>query len=153
MTKEKWEKLTTKAQWDIQAAFRGPDLKSSNLVKWWTTSVIRGQMKNVTRVGGLVNDNLPMVIVPQDWKVVSEQGHFDSYHFLEHVMTAAQYLYIPIASLPGDWWRECVWMNRYGESARAFLKRFKELEERGIYPKEWVTLLESHVKWLGEEGL
>ena len=112
-TKEQWDALPPKGKWDVQVALRGPDLPAPSVIKWFSTSVIRGKMKEVTRVGGLVNDSLNLIILPSDAKffkvpsdlkekVIIQMGFspfFDQHHFWEHVRVAATWLGIPVMTL------------------------------------------------------
>lgn len=59
-----WNRLTPKQQWDTIVALRGPDFRGSETVKWYTTSVIRGKMRKILRVGGTVNTDLNLVVIP-----------------------------------------------------------------------------------------
>jgi hypothetical protein len=68
LSREEWEKFTPKMQWDIKVALRGPDLYASDTTKWFTTSIIRGKMREVCRVGGLVNDDLNLIILPSHFR-------------------------------------------------------------------------------------
>lgn len=107
MTKEKWDDLSDKARWDIMVAMRGPDLHSSDVVKWFSTSVLRGQMKDVYRVGGLVNSYLSFIILPSDSTIV-EGAYFDSQHFCEHVQTAANWMGVGVMKIKSSTYREGV---------------------------------------------
>jgi hypothetical protein len=62
-TKE-WDAFTPKQRWDVIVALRGPDVARSEIIKWFTTSVIRGKMREVMRVGGQVNNDLNLIILP-----------------------------------------------------------------------------------------
>lgn len=64
LSREEWDKFTPKMQWDVKVALRGPDLAMSDTTKWFTTSVIRGKMRDVSRVGGLINDDLNLILIP-----------------------------------------------------------------------------------------
>jgi hypothetical protein len=128
MTKEGWKELSPKQQWDIQVALRGPDCPNSEGLKWFTTAVIRGVMQPVMRVGGTINEDLKLIIAPQDWGSSSltfphsipkevreviranlhEMALWNSHHFFEHVLTAAGHLEIPIAYVSNEVWREGV---------------------------------------------
>ena len=66
VTKAQWANLSPKQQWDCLVALRGPDCFQSDKIKWFTTSVIRGQMGEIMRVGGLVNNEMKLVILPHD---------------------------------------------------------------------------------------
>ena len=66
MTREQWDQLSDKGKWDIKVAMRGPDSYYGEVLKWYTTSVIRGQVREIFRVGGLVNADLQLVVLPQE---------------------------------------------------------------------------------------
>jgi hypothetical protein len=92
LTQAEWDAFNGKARWDSIVALRGPDLIGSETLKWFSTAVIRWRLSGVMRVGGLVNNRLPFVVVP---------GHslgrkpFDLSHWSDHVITAASWLSIP----------------------------------------------------------
>lgn len=64
LSRPDWARFTPKMQWDIKVSLRGPDVDNSQMLKWFTTSVIRGKMREVTRVGGLINTDLNLVVIP-----------------------------------------------------------------------------------------
>lgn len=69
LTQTEWEAFTPKQKWDVIVALRGPDVAGSETIKWFTTSVIRGRMRQVMRVGGQVNTDLNLIILPSSWSV------------------------------------------------------------------------------------
>lgn len=105
-----WEGLSGKAKWDSQVALRGPDLVNSQSVKLFTTSVIRFRLSKIMRVGGLVNEWLPFVVIPDSPEVgISRSKHeFDWCHFLGHVHEAAEWLGIPRCSIPAADWKRII---------------------------------------------
>lgn len=108
ITKTDWDNLSEKAQWDIKVALRGPDVYHAETIKWFTTSVIRGRCRKVFRVGGLVNSDLKMVILPSGYRNSQTKRDnpdaWNSGHFLDHVSTAAQWLHVPVLHVPADVW-------------------------------------------------
>lgn len=99
LQKEVWESFDGKAKWDIMSALRGPDFRSQTL-KWFATSVIRGRMREVIRVGGMVNEDLPLVIVPTIGS--SGFGKFDVSHWRSHVVEAANWLQLKHVQVPSE---------------------------------------------------
>ena len=125
MTKSKFESLGDKAQWDIKVALRGPDSHYGETLKWFTTAVIRGKMRGVFRVGGLVNEDLDLVVIPSGelstadkaaYKAAGEFG-WNYSHFAEHISTAARWLDIPILLVEAAVWHEA--MRESGTKAAA----------------------------------
>jgi hypothetical protein len=104
LTKDSWNSLTEKAQWDIKTALRGPDCFNSEYLKFWTTSVIRYTCREAFRVGGSLNQQISFVIVPSG-KYTSpiKPEHFafgfNWGHFAEHVRDAAEYLGLPTVQI------------------------------------------------------
>jgi hypothetical protein len=93
ITEDFWNSLGGKERWDSIAALRGPDLRNSDTLKWFTTSVIRRRMSGVMRVGGLVNQELPFVVLPKE---SLRDSDFSATHFVGHVYEAARWLQIPM---------------------------------------------------------
>lgn len=112
LTKEEWDALNPKAQWDSIVALRGPDLKNSDTLKWFTSSVIRYRLSNAMRVGGLVNSSLPYVVLPKDYP---QEKEFSISHFTGHIYEAANWLSIPTVNVPGDVYKQLLQnqVNRY----------------------------------------
>lgn len=128
LSKSKWEKLSEKAQWDIKVALRGPDSNYGETVKWFTASVIRGQMSDIFRVGGLVNLDLQLVVLPYGRsdkvdRVFSglERYGWNYQHFCDHVRTAAEWLDIPILSVESDLWHKVMQYDGATRAAEEFL--------------------------------
>jgi hypothetical protein len=123
MTKSKWADLTPKQQWDTLVAMRGPDAHSSEPIKWFTTAVIRGAMRSVMRVGGTVNSDCNLIIVPSKWGRTRSgekstippiwQG-VNWQHFFQHVYEAAEVLDIPRCDYPDPKWWEIMGKAIYG---------------------------------------
>ena len=109
MTKTQWAELTGKEQWDVLVALRGPDCQRSEGIKWFSTSVLRMAMHTVMRVGGTLNPDLHLIVVPADWwglerelnpKGSSNHGlGWSPGHFFGHVVEAAQVLKIPVIEI------------------------------------------------------
>ena len=112
MTKTQWANLSPKQQWDCLVALRGPDCYHSEKIKWFTTSVIRGQMGEIMRVGGLVNNEMKLVILPHDLCIPNPivvkdhplQFGWCGDHFFTHTYEAAINLGIPILLVNSTLW-------------------------------------------------
>ena|SRR3990167_386833 len=111
MNREQWDSLNEKGQWDIKVALRGPDSYFGETLKWFTTAVIRGQMKDVFRVGGTVNSDLKLIVLPKSGhydEPISEVSYgkfaWNATHFIEHVRQAADWIGIPVLKIPKELW-------------------------------------------------
>lgn len=106
ITPEDWAKLSPKAQWDSIVALRGPDLRNSDTLKWFTSSVIRWKLSGIMRVGGMVNDRLPFVVLPgfYDNPLSAPKGDFSGSHFAGHVQEAAMWLQVPVVGINPETW-------------------------------------------------
>jgi hypothetical protein len=102
LSQEKWDAMDPKAKWDSIVALRGPDLTRPDLLKWFTTSVIRYRLGGVMRTGGLINDRLPFVVLTANPKDI---GQFCLTHFMGHVYEAAAYLGIPTVYVSDKMWK------------------------------------------------
>jgi hypothetical protein len=102
LSQEKWDSMDPKAKWDSIVALRGPDLTRPDLLKWFTTSVIRYRLGGVMRTGGLINDRLPFVVLTANPKDI---GQFCLTHFMGHVYEAAAYLGIPTVYVSDKMWK------------------------------------------------
>ena len=100
LTMEEWVCLTDKERWDCIVALRGPDLIESQTVKYFTSSIIRWKLSKITRVGGLINDSVPFLIIPDK----PPSGNWDGSHFFNHIQEAALILHIPVAIIPLSEW-------------------------------------------------
>ena len=98
ITKLQWEGLSGKERWDIIVALRGPDVRNSDTLKWFTTAVIRYHASAVMRVGGLVNNHTPFVLGALDPHLYKPVGprSWDLEHFFIHTVEAAALLHVPI---------------------------------------------------------
>lgn len=121
MTQIEWDKLPEKARWDIISALRGPDVVHSDNIKWFGTSVIRAKMITLTNTHGLVNNSLNLILVPSDHRLLSKEELktytdaklptdmlVDGNHFFNHLITAAQWLKIPLIPIEGKVYREAM---------------------------------------------
>jgi len=97
LTEAEWTAMNGKARWDSIVGLRGPDLVGSGILKWFTSSVIRHKMSGIMRVGGLVNQTLPFVVLPSGYDNSRKRANFDASHFIGHVSEAAEWLGIPRA--------------------------------------------------------
>lgn len=137
ITREAFDKLSVKQQWDIFASMRGPDLANSTAIKFYTTSVLRWMMSKAIRVGGLVNSDLPFVILPStcemEWIETTKKARpFDLSHFYEHVFESADHLNVPIYTVSSSLWWDTLskagHYNYYGPLG-VFAKEHPELKE------------------------
>lgn len=110
-----WKVLSGKQQWDCVVALRGPDVAQSATLKWLTTSIIRHKLSDVMRVGGLINPDLRMIILPDGGRFYpAYKGRVPIYlrsdlnHFFQHVREAACILGIPYITLPGAVYARCL---------------------------------------------
>jgi hypothetical protein len=105
ITPAEWNKLSEKAQWDIKVALRGPDTYRAETMKWFTTGVIRGRCRKAFRVGGSVNPDLKLVVLPDGYQKTKDAPNaWNSGHFLDHIQTAAAWLNVPVLFVPMDAW-------------------------------------------------
>lgn len=125
LTASQWNRLSEKAQWDIKVALRGPDANYGDTLKWFTTSVIRGKVSEVFRVGGLVNHDLNLIVIPRGKKwgdpapvqeAYRKVGYlgWNYHHFIDHIKQAAAYLDLPELPIPAELWHRLM----QGQSAR-----------------------------------
>lgn len=112
MDRDTWKNLSGKSQWDVTVALRGPDVKRSEVIKSFTTSVIRSNMSGIIRVGGQLSD-YGFVLLPngsvfkapkQDPTLPVTFLRPDMDHFLGHVSEAANILGIPIVYVDPPAW-------------------------------------------------
>lgn len=128
LSKDSWIQLNPKAQWDSVVALRGPDWKGSETLKWLTTSVIRHRLSDVMRVGGLINRQLPFVVVPSDGGDAAfgkPKNTFDYNHFLSHVVTASGWLSIPVVQVTGGTFSEAV-KSQHWQAVKIISKELNE---------------------------
>lgn len=126
MSLEQWSNLSEKAQWDIKVALRGPDSYYGETLKWFTTSVIRGRVRKVFRVGGTVNSDLKLVVVSVlPHKEIREKTQWNCHHFMDHIRAAASHMGLPQLFVPEDLWHETMQMS---SPIEAIDKLVKELD-------------------------
>lgn len=111
----RWGRLSGKQQWDILVALRGPDCGNSEIIKWFTTGVIRGEMSPVMRVGGTVNTDLKCVVLPEKFQssyLSPGSGMpWNSGHFFQHVAEAATILGLPLVVVKQEQWDKAMSMG------------------------------------------
>lgn len=139
LTRDEWERLPAKAQWDIKAALRGPDVNGSEIIKYWTTSVIRYACSHAFRCGGSQQDQIPLVVTPKNAPSGHDPLGFNLGHFCEHVRTAAQWLGIYQFYLPYGEWVKAVQHGHPHAIGEALLKHADAL------PDWAVPLIQAHV--------
>lgn len=98
MQPDRWEALSGKERWDAITGLRGPDMEPSQRLKWITASVIRHHLKDVMRVGGLVNNFMTCIIVPRASEFEIYEG-FNYRHYIGHITDSAAVLQIPVFHL------------------------------------------------------
>lgn len=122
MTKEAWKLLSKKSQWDILVGLRGPDIRNSEVVKNFTTGVIRRAMSTVIRVGGQLSD-LNFVVIPTGPVFKGEMVDLD--HFALHTREAAENLGVPVVWVEGPIWENLVYFPSRTGSMKALYKYLK----------------------------
>ena len=113
LSKEFWNNLSEKAQWDIKTALRGPDCFHSEHIKFWTTGVIRYACRDAFRVGGSQNDKISFVLAPSGALTGMIQPEHIPFgwnwtHFAQHVRDAAEYMNIPVVMVKSDLYLQAV---------------------------------------------
>ncbi len=152
MTKTRWAELTGKQQWDLQVALRGPDCQFSEPIKWLTTSVLRWAMHTVMRVGGTLNEDLKIIIVPdnphkidQDIRGrVGEERVFawSPSHFFNHVREAAEVCSIPVFGVPNKPYFEAV---GYGQPPLVCARLWKFAHDNPAFGGQLEAELARHI--------
>jgi len=124
ITQEFWDSLSEKGQWDIKVALRGPDSYYGETLKWFTTSVIRGYCRKIFRVGGTVNKDLKLVILPMGalHTKKSKKG-WNHEHFVEHIQQAADWLKIPVLYIPAELWHEVMSSKKTKDAALTLIEQ------------------------------
>lgn len=147
ITKTFWEALNEKAKWDVKVALRGPDSYYGETLKWYTTSVIRGHMRKVFRVGGTVNSDLKLVILPLSSyggnPIKKDKTSWNCTHFIEHVETAAVWLKIPVIHIPPTLWHEVMSTEDIAGAGRTILKKMEEIAKAEDYGSYYTPRLEE----------
>ena len=89
----------------------------------------RGDSWTVFRVGGLVNNDLKTVILPQGRDVAvdaslqkAERFAWNYHHFVEHVEAAAAWMNLPILWIEDSVWHEALGKNSRGTAADLILE-------------------------------
>lgn len=136
--------------WDVMVALRGPDAFKSEGIKWYSTAVIRGIMSKAIRVGGTVNMDLGVVVLP--WVGFSEGVRIETdwnwQHYIQHVEEAAHWLEIPVLHVNLASW----WENRGLESRGKLGKIFLANVSPHHVSKSAVDELSRHVDFLYGKG-
>src|SRR3990167_7782282 len=140
MTREEWDQLSDKAQWDIKVAMRGPDSNYGEVLKWYTTAVIRGQVRYAFRVGGLYNTDLKLVVVPAGARAREEKSlkpfekagavAWNWHHFTDHIITAARWLNVPRLYVTHDIWHAAMQIGTAKQAGLMILEAGKESASR-----------------------
>jgi hypothetical protein len=126
-----WDQMEGKARWDSIVALRGPDLRNSDTLKWFTTSVIRYKLHQIMRVGGMVNDRLPFVVLPKMHG--KDSGTFSISHFVGHIQEAAAWLNIPRVHVSSEIWAKML----DGHTSRQHVTAMIGLESEDPSVKSW----------------
>ena len=148
-TKERWEtELNDKGRWDVMVAMRGPDSFYGETLKWFTTSVLRGRVRRVFRVGGSVNPDLKLVILPTSMGLEINKGKdkrgWNAHHFIEHIEQAANWLHIPILWIKPDIWHHAFSQLSPPDAITCFLSNKEPNDDQDSLYKE----LETHLQKL-----
>lgn len=152
MTKAEWDDLSAKAQWDIKVALRGPDSYYGETLKWYTTSVIRGQIRDVFRVGGTINTTLEAIITPKRGCLLgADSTTWNHNHFIEHVRLAATHLRIQDIKIPFNLWHKVMQSSCTWRAARMIMKEYEEEDSSFITSgsgrkKVIITVIQDHMK-------
>jgi hypothetical protein len=159
LTLAQWDALSPKAQWDIKVALRGPDCMGSEGVKWLTTSLIRGMVSQIMRVGGTVNTSgCPCVVVPSHLDAVLTQiatpslFNFNSSHFFSHIIDAAGWMKMGILSVPGEKWEHAInaFNHHHGSPTQLEVEILRSFTEADAM---WSTSRRIYQAWATEKGL
>ena len=152
MTPTQWANLPDKGRWDIMVALRGPDAPSPEVMKWFTSSVIRGQVREVFNSHGLVNSDLQLVVLPTGY---GKSNGWNREHFCSHIHSAAGWLGLPVLSVECKVWIDA--MNRRGWKEAGEVKKIAASQfqacppddswmESILYKPEQMTELVRHLK-------
>lgn len=157
MTKENWKLLSKKQQWDILVALRGPDIRNSEVIKNFTTGVIRRAMSTVIRVGGQLSD-LNFVAVPSGTVFKGLTGgplQIDLDHFCLHTREAAENLGVPVLYVSVSVWEQMVLAHNRTASAAILYKWLaaNDIAEESHYTKCMQSLKDCYGHYMvPEEG-
>ena len=138
LTQAVWDAFSEKAQWDIKVALRGPDSCYGETLKWFTTSVLRGFCSEVFRVGGTVNPDLKLVVLPagsmsEEQSLAYQQAGalgWNFSHFTEHIRTAADWLELPVLRIEAVVWHEVMKGRHWSQSGQEILAAAKAWKEK-----------------------
>ena len=144
LTPSQWRSLPDKGKWDIQVALRGPDSYYGEALKWYTTGVIRGHVRNVMRVGGTVNTDLRLVVCPLDRTGKKVTDSWNAGHFLDHIIAAATWLGLPVLYIPTQRWHEIMQGNHSSTAGKEILEEARRLGETSQKPL--INELRRHLK-------
>lgn len=140
MTKERWKQLTEKQQWDILVTLRGPDMRGGEVLKWFTSAVVRADMKPIVKANGgsaTTNERLGAVVIPDaESNLMKRMSNFDATHFIEHVKDAAQIIGLPIVTIPANLYWDAVGTQSVSAALDTMI--------RGIPAGSTRDLLKSH---------
>ena len=173
MNKEDWKNLTPKEQWDVVVAMRGPDCHNSEPIKWLTTAVLRSAMKDTIRVGGTINDDLKVVVVPSNWSnyslyadqvkevckppssisgqpLLSMSALFYPGHFFQHVIEAAQILDVDQLYVDKKVWFKAFSSANYVTSiVESLLEGISK--QPTLHPDPLIKILSDHLTFLRQQ--
>lgn len=152
MTLTQWNNLPDKGRWDIMVALRGPDAPSPEVMKWFTSSVIRGQMTEVFNSHGLVNSDLQLIVLPTGY---GKSNGWNREHFCSHIHTAVGWLGLPVLTVECEVWIDA--MNQRdiqeaGKRIKLAASQFRAYSpddswmESILYKPEQMTELVRHLK-------
>jgi len=118
--KTTWKALDGKAKWDCMVALRGPDCNDPEHIKWFTTAIIRQRLRIAIRVGGLVNERLGCIIIPDLYSIIASP--FSLVHFIQHTREAANILEIPVLRIKYELWDAAIQTAYQPQTAVRFYK-------------------------------
>lgn len=152
MTKQEWKSLTKKQQWDVLVALRGPDITNSEVIKSFTTGVIRKAMSHLIRVGGQLSD-LGFVVLPSPgshvfYGMLTGPIRVDLDHFALHTYEAADILGVPILVVPNKVWEDMVISQSRTQAFVAFCQ-WAQSHKHEINDGLWQQYVEPLVKYYG----
>lgn len=131
MTANDWSRLSNKARWDIMVSLRGPDAHYGDTLKWFTTAVIRGRVSGAIYVGGVVNPDLNLLILPKypfrepSVHIINGQ-YWNVAHFIEHLSEASTWLNIPNLTLPVEFWHKVMKRTSRQKAAVEILSKMRQ---------------------------
>ena len=135
---------------------RGPDSYYGETLKWFTTGVLRGQVRKVFRVGGTVNSDLHIVILPDDWGTQSykDRTSWNAAHFIEHIQEAASWLKVPVLVIPSKIWHEALGTGlNIQKAAKLILKNQAADLKNSSRPELYAELSRHYEDYILPHGL